>query len=259
MLLTSTGAEGRLQIIIPSMSTQPFPSPSALFTQCVKKEKKLLSWDPFTLKNQLLNAVTFKKSGRSSSDMVATPAGAMSNSSANLSVVQSLKAAKTDDDFWFLLAIWLKQEAVREPEDFLPTLIYARLTRKVRERLRGISFSDMKYFELVRCWERYFISLLQDKRQRSGSANLNKELSVLGYVSESVELIMHKNWRSAVELACEWLSVRHIISAKTNDPDPASTLRNAYSRIKARTHPTKAPSKVRRTEPAAGTHAKKAR
>lgn len=233
------------------------PDPSALFTQCLDKEKKLLSWDPSTLKNQLLSAVTFRTSGRSSSDTVATPAGLISKGDAYLSLVQSLKKAKTEDDLWFVLALWLKREAIREPEDFLPRKNYMHVTQKARERLRGISFSDMRYFELVRCWEPYFTSLLQDKRQRSGSVNLDKELSALGYARESVKLITGKNWRSTVELACEWLAERQIISAKTNNPDRASTLRNAYSKIKAGTRLTKVPSMVLRMEPPAGTNAKK--
>jgi hypothetical protein len=213
----------------------------SLYSRCEDRERKLLRWETAAFKNQVISGLVFGIPLFLSSDAVPTLGRRTSEekkpslgSSAYLGLVQTLKKAKNNDELWFLLALWLKQEAIREPEDFLPTPTYARLTLKARERLREISFTDMRYFELVRCWEPYFVQLLADrKRLRHNSASLEKELSALGYVPKSVELVMRKGWRSAIELACEWLADREVIPPKKNDQDPVSALRNAYSRIKA--------------------------
>ena len=216
----------------------------SLYSRCEDRERKILAWDSAAFKNQLVSTLAFGVSLFSSSNTVPTPTRPMQTAgkldlppSAYLSLVQTLKKAKNKDELWFLIALWLKQEAIREPEDSLPPATYKRLTREVRERLRGISFTDMQYFELVLCWEPYFSKLLEDcKRLRYHSANLEKELTALGYVPKSVELILLKRWRSAVEVSFEWLADRGVIRSKNAEADPISTLRNAYSRIKATIH-----------------------
>jgi len=160
------------------------------------------------------------------------PAEATSKESIYSRLVESLKKA-TGDDLWFHLALWLKNEGIREPEDWLPANIYSRLTQEPRKRLQGISFTDMWHYELVRCWERYFAALLHEKRKRSKSVNLKKGLVELGYEPKSVEIIMSKNWRSPVAPACEWLATRDILRPKTENADAATMLRNAYSRVNA--------------------------
>jgi hypothetical protein len=185
----------------------------------VNDEAKLRSWNISAFKKRIVGTMAFGIPIRSSD------------------VVHVLKKANSNDDVWFVLACWLREEAIREPEDFLPESIYSRLTQSIRQRLKGISFNDMRLFELVRCWERYFTRLLADKRRRSDSTDLRKELCAAGYVPEAVDLVMRKKWRSTVELTCEWLAARDVIPAKTKDPDPVSTLRNAYSRIKAESQP----------------------
>lgn len=212
-----------------------------LYSRCEDRERKFRAWNSAAFKNQFVSALAFGVPLFSSSNTVTTPLGRTRKGrkldlppSRYMRLVQTLKNAENKDELWFFLALWLKQEAIREPKDFLPPATYARLTRKDHKRLRGISFSDMRYFELVRCWEPYFSKLLEDcKRLRYNSANLEKELSTLGYVPKSVELVLLKRRRSAVEISCVWLADRGVIRSKNKNPDPVSTLRNAYSRIKA--------------------------
>jgi hypothetical protein len=215
--------------------------PRSLYSRCEDRERKILAWDLAALKNQLMSALAFGVPPFLSLKTVPQPTGPTQKGekfdlppSTYLNLVRSLRDARNNDDLWFLIALWFKEEAIREPEDFLPPATYKRLTRRVRERFQGISFTDMRYFELVRCWEPYFLKLLEDREGlRHNTANPKKELLALGYVPKSVELVMRKRWRSAVELAFEWLADRQVIRPKNNDPDPISTLRNAYSRIKA--------------------------
>jgi hypothetical protein len=228
--------------------------PRSLYSECKDRERALLSWDLSEFKNKLTTLLAFPistgpmpKRNSAERPILANahtgnrkPASQRKLEKVNppldayLTLVQTLKKIEDNDDLWFFLALWLKQEAIREPEESLPAAIYKRLTRNVRKRIQGISFTDMRYFELVRCWEPYFARLLEDrKRLRSSLADLQKELCALGYEPKAVELIKQKRWRSAIELACEWLAERQIIPAKSKQPDPARTLRNAYSRIKA--------------------------
>jgi hypothetical protein len=218
--------------------------PRSLYSQCEDRECVVLGWDPSSIKNRLVSALVFGAPRPSSSSKIALPTHSRRSSSqgntqqenpspnAYLTLVQTLKEAKNKYDLWFILGLWLKQESIREPEEFLPGDIYQRLTRRVRKRIQGISFTDMKYFELVQCWTPYFAQLLDDlTRLRHRNAKI--ELSRLGYVLEAIELITNKQKRSAVEVACEWLARRDIIPAKSDKTDPARTLRNAYSRINA--------------------------
>jgi hypothetical protein len=228
--------------------------PRSLYLECKDRERAILSWDLSTFKNKLMSLTAFPistgpmpKRNSAERPILANartgnwrpasgrpPEKVNQSVDAYLTLVQTLKKIENNDDLWFFLALWLKHEAIREPEEFLPAAIYKRLTRNVRKRIQGISFTDMRYFELVQCWNPYFTRLLENsERLRSSHADLQKELCSLGYELKAIGLIKQKRWRSAIELACEWLAMRQIIPAKNNDPDPARMLRNAYSRIKA--------------------------
>lgn len=114
----------------------------------------------------------------------------------------------------FVIAWWLKQEGVCEPEDILGSEEIRKLTRK---RLGFLSTSEFKNANRVRAWLPYFERLLRDLGNRSRSA-----LVRLGYEGTAVEAARGK--RSAVEAACNWLADREPIC-------DALTLRNAFSKI----------------------------
>lgn len=213
----------------------------SLYSDCEDRERKVLDWDLAAFKHQRVSHFAFGIPLFLSSEKGSAPVRRKrkvkqrpSPAGKYLTLTHILKKTKNRDELWFLLALWLKQEAIREPEDFLPPAIYKRLTREARQRLQGISFTDMWYFELIRCWEPYFVRLLKDRKGfRPNTPIVEKELCDLGYEPKSVKLIMQKRWRSAVELACAWLADREVIPLKNEGQDPVSTLRNAYSRIKA--------------------------
>lgn len=248
----------------------------SLFSECKRREHLVLNWDFHKYRDELVRKMVFgrplipswaeiaardasMRKGRSAPASQPTKdvsslrsARQRKLSKANQPVsryfllVETLRQAKDKDKLWLFLALWLKQEAVREPEHFLPPETYQRLTLKSRQRFRGISFSDMKYSELVRCWMPYFERLLEDRnRNHSIAPSVHAELSALGYDSKAVELIMSRRWRSAVELSCEWLAAHKVIHTNRVDPDLARTLSNAHSRVNS------AISKGSPTEPSA--------
>jgi hypothetical protein len=118
----------------------------------------------------------------------------------------------------FLLAWWLKQEKVCEPEDILGIEVLRRPAKKI---FHFLSPTDFHHAERVRKCLPYFERLLTDFDTHKGVVS---ELVKLGY-DEAVVLAARKK-RSAVPAACEWLAERGSVSNVD-----ALTLQNAYSRV----------------------------
>jgi len=150
-------------------------------------------------------------------------------------------AAPTGDDVLFLVACWLKQEGIRQPEDWLPAKVYARLTSGTRKRLASISFNDHRYAAQIRRYLPYAALLLQNARRLRAKkvADPEQELLKLGYDRTDAELACSKNWTSEIAFTCEWLAARGEVKAAKarKDPDTARTLQNAYSRVFGKSAP----------------------
>ncbi len=119
----------------------------------------------------------------------------------------------------FLLACWLKQEKVCEPEDLLGIEVLRRL---VKENFRFLSASDFYHAERVRKCLPYVEKLLADFRTRKGDVS---KLVNLGYDEVAIRAVSKK--RSATPAACEWLANRRDSVSNVD----ALTLQNAYSRV----------------------------
>ncbi len=69
---------------------------------------------------------------------------------------------------WLLVARWLKQEGVCEPDQFLPDETLRNLLRKFREHLRRRRFpaspTDLRHAASVKLWLPYFERLLTELR-----------------------------------------------------------------------------------------------
>src|SRR5579864_2021288 len=63
-------------------------------------------------------------------------------------LLELLRAEKDLDLCWLILARWMKQEKVREPEDFLPKPILDRLLRRYMQSIRA-SASDLSHWAAV--------------------------------------------------------------------------------------------------------------
>lgn len=119
----------------------------------------------------------------------------------------------------FLLACWLSQEKVCEPEDIVGIKVLRQLAKKT---FRFLSASDFHHAGRVRQCLPYFESLLTDFGTHKGVVS---ELVKLGYDEAAIQAARRKS--SAIPAACEWLAGRR---------DPVSnvdalTLQNAYSRV----------------------------
>ena len=120
------------------------------------------------------------------------------------------------EDRLFLLAWWLRQERVCQPEDILGIEVLRKLAKKKFGKLSG---TDFEHADRVRAWLPYFERLVTDFRHKTFA-----QLMKLGYDEMAAQAAFEK--RSAVEAACEWLACRQ--NSRNVD---APTLRNAYSRI----------------------------
>jgi hypothetical protein len=114
----------------------------------------------------------------------------------------------------FVIARWLKQENVCEPEDIIGPEHFRKLARK---NFDFLSESGFEHANRVCVWLPYFKRLLEDLKHRT-----NAQLVRLGYDRSAVEDARGK--RSAVAAACSWL-------ASGEGSADALTLRNAYSRL----------------------------
>lgn len=119
----------------------------------------------------------------------------------------------------FLLARWLSQEKVCEPEDIVGIELLRRLAKKT---FRILSSSDFHHAGRVRKCLRYFEKLLTDFGTHKGAVS---ELVKLGYDEAAVGAARRK--RSAIPAACEWLAGRRDSVSNVD----ALTLQNAYSRV----------------------------
>jgi hypothetical protein len=110
-----------------------------------------------------------------------------------------LGECKSRDARLFIIAWWLAQENVCQPEDILGS---KRMGRMVRKNLGFLSKSEFRHADAVRVWLPYFEQLIVDMRQRNGD-----ELFTLGYEQGPVDSAKEK--RSSVAAACAWLASRN--------------------------------------------------
>jgi hypothetical protein len=134
-------------------------------------------------------------------------------------ILDMVRAQTKQEDRLFLLASWLKQEKVCEPEDIIGI---KKLRRLAKKKFGFLSHSDFYHAERVRKCLRYFEKLLTDFGAHKGTVS---ELRKLGHNDVAIQAAQRK--RSAIPAACEWLAGRHDSVSNVD----AQTLQNAYSRI----------------------------
>ena len=135
-------------------------------------------------------------------------------------IFSRLKDAANIEQRWEILASWLKQEGVCEPQKILPF----SLGQLARKRFAGISRRDALYASLVEIWGPYFTGLMADIPVSGLTDRVKDRLRKLNYNHEAITFAgVHKDPIPAV---CEWLASRDLFP-KTVD---AQTIRNAHSR-----------------------------
>jgi hypothetical protein len=132
-------------------------------------------------------------------------------------ILQALRAQTEQEGRLFVLAWWLSQEKVCEPED----IIGSEMLRRLAKKLFGcLSTKDFQHADAVRAWIPYFDNLIRDFRAVNDRSKLVKQ----GYDEKAVWVAVNK--RSPISAACDWLAPRLGVDS------PA--LANAYSRIYGR-------------------------
>jgi hypothetical protein len=123
---------------------------------------------------------------------------------------------------WLLIARWLYDAGVCEPEEFLPEEVLKHMLQRLAERRMRISPSDLFRWQLVTVWRPYFEYLLRDRHKlpRTNQTPRNSLLKI-GYLEDAIDLASGK--RSAVHITTSWLELRKGMTART--------LENAYSRV----------------------------
>ena len=121
---------------------------------------------------------------------------------------------------WELIARWLKQENICEPEDILPF----SLNRLASKRLRRLSIKDTAYASVVEIWGPYFMQLMGELENAGELTHLKESrLIAMGYDREVIESTVGKG--SPIAAICDWLEGRELFPGKD-----ARTIRNAHSR-----------------------------
>lgn len=136
-----------------------------------------------------------------------------------------LKETKTIELRLLLIARWLKQEGVCEPEEIMPRIALDRVLKSFG-RKEKISNKDTYNWYSVRIWIPYFERLLNDMHSTpKNNQGLIESLRNQGYEQGAIESSTGK--RSAIPAVASWLEHRN------GRPD-AHTLENAYSRMEAK-------------------------
>jgi len=133
----------------------------------------------------------------------------------------SLLSKPQDVEFrWILIARWLKQERVCQPQDFLPAGVRTQLIQKFM-KANPLSPTDLVYRSLIQNWKTYFDRINEELLTRKHLHRRREDVIQLGFDSGAVSIMARK--KSWLEAVCEWLDSR----GKGN----ARTLRNSYSRL----------------------------
>jgi hypothetical protein len=129
---------------------------------------------------------------------------------------------------WLLIARWLYDAGVCEPEEFLPKEVFLRMLKRIAKKRMQISPSDLSLWQLVKVWWPYFENLLNDLHRLPKTRRWpGNSLLKIGYREDAIALAIGK--RSTVQVTTSWLALRNGLEATKGMN--ARTLENAYSRV----------------------------
>jgi hypothetical protein len=200
--------------------------PAQLYQQCLRDERQAAKLDLAKLKVILAKRLFFGQPLFGSPPVV-DEASAIAKeldlrirrqlwqASKYRQILRLLRRCTKPEDKLFLLAWWLSQEKVCEPEDIVGI---GALRRMAKRKFRRLSAADFQHADTVRVWLPYFNRLINDSESNSVT-----KLVTLGYDAAAARAAARK--RSAIEAASTWLADR----PGSNVDVP--TLRNAYSRV----------------------------
>lgn len=184
-------------------------SPGDLYKQCLARETNVLQSD--LTRVRLYKLLFIERPG-----LPPLGYGAL---------LELLRAAQSKEERWELLARWLKQENICEPEDIL----LFSINHLASKRLLGISMRDTTYASVVEVWGPYFIRLMAELKAGELTSVRKGQLVAQGYTLEAIESAAGKD--SPIAAICDWLEGREIFRGRNSRVINAETIRNAHSRI----------------------------
>jgi hypothetical protein len=137
-------------------------------------------------------------------------------------IVNLVRAEKSPHFRWLLMARWLKQENVCEPDELLPRRAHDELLRQYL-KARRVSVQDLAYWALVGTWKPYF-ERLKKASAKARSVETDPALSLAGdgYHPDAITFTLKK--KNVLSAVMHWIAKSRNI--------PLATLRNAYSRCR---------------------------
>jgi hypothetical protein len=152
-------------------------------------------------------------------------------------LLRDLRKVKDIESRWILIARWLKNEGICEPEEFLPPPVLRRALKRVRSATTKLSPTKLHYWRLMTIWMPYFDSLFHDRSAVSKThRRVEDELMKLGYSRDAVKFSRPRNEeefsmrkRSSVQAVAGWLEERGPLRGAKHVS--AGTLKNAYSDV----------------------------
>jgi hypothetical protein len=140
-------------------------------------------------------------------------------------------AQRSVDQLNQVLAMWLKDEGIISPQEFLPKDMFSGLTKTISEVFGSYRPAEKHYADLVEAWLPYFEHLmdayqllLQRKEKQIG-----KKLKEAGYDTDAIRIIVHQPRRTRTALPAAIQFVAH-----RNERLDENTIRTAHSRIYGR-------------------------
>jgi hypothetical protein len=204
------------------MSSTPLQiSPKDLFKSCLRREETLEKVDIDEFRRQLAKALIFGPifvAPGTTIDPIEEGMWEGIKESTRRAIEESIwrgskyqhllelsKKAHDRETRWIVLARWLRQENVCEPEEFLPKKLLDNL---IYEIWKGTRLDDPMDVTLVEIWLPYFQRLIAEAEvlRQQNVRRIAEELVKAGYDPNAAELA--QNERSPFETLYAWLAIR---------------------------------------------------
>jgi hypothetical protein len=134
------------------------------------------------------------------------------------------------EQLYQILAMWLKDEGIISPKDFLSRELYSRLTKTTRKLFGSYRPAEKYYADSVEVWIPYLehlvtvYRLLHQKKEK----HIGDKLKEKGFDVDAVRIVVHQQvrTRSALSAAIQFVAFRKELDE--------NTIRTAHSRIYGR-------------------------
>jgi len=232
-----------------SPSTSPsFLSPDevgAVYKRCCAREQELLRRSREAEKEVFVSGLTFGPLLLSDGQLEAPPSASDSDelrarknqfvAEKYRQLVRHLKSASRRglDQLYQVLAMWLNDEDIRKPQEFLPEDVMRSLTDTTQQLFVKYKTSEKYLGDSVEIWIGYCELLLRAYRAnknavKPGEVHIGNKLVRLGFDPAAVRLVVYepRKTRTAHSLACRFAADRNKVDE--------GTVASAHSRVYGR-------------------------